>query len=81
MFARVLALLPKYIAISTREASFDVCSMAKTSTKIFVLEVMGRHAGWIAAAGGLAADAENDIPVRDSYFLKLNLIRKRLLKK
>ena len=53
----------KYIAISTREASYDVCSMAKTSTKIFVLEVMGRHAGWIAAAGGLAADADNDIPV------------------
>jgi ATP-dependent phosphofructokinase / diphosphate-dependent phosphofructokinase len=53
----------KYIAISTREASYDVCSMAKTSTKVFVLEVMGRHAGWIAAAGGLAADAENDIPV------------------
>ena len=53
----------KYIAISTREASFDVCSMAKTSTKVFVLEVMGRHAGWIAAAGGLAADADNDIPV------------------
>lgn len=53
----------KYIAISTREASFDVCSMAKTSTKVFVLEVMGRHAGWIAAAGGLAADATHDIPV------------------
>ncbi|MGB1799592.1 MAG: 6-phosphofructokinase [Gammaproteobacteria bacterium] len=53
----------KYIATSTREASFDVCSMAKTSTKVFVLEVMGRHAGWIAAAGGLAADADNDIPV------------------
>ena len=53
----------KYIAISTREASYDVCSMAKTSTKVFVLEVMGRHAGWIAAAGGLAADADNDIPV------------------
>ena len=53
----------KYIAVSTREASFDVRSMAKTSTKIFVLEVMGRHAGWIAAAGGLAADAETDIPV------------------
>jgi ATP-dependent phosphofructokinase / diphosphate-dependent phosphofructokinase len=53
----------KYIAISTREASYDVYSMAKTSTKIFVLEVMGRHAGWIAAAGGLAADADNDIPV------------------
>lgn len=53
----------KYIAISTREASYDVCSMAKTSTKVFVLEVMGRHAGWIAAAGGLAADADNDIPI------------------
>jgi len=43
----------KYIATSTLEASFDVRSMAKTSTKLFVLEVMGRHAGWIAAAGGL----------------------------
>ena len=53
----------KYIAISTREASYDVCSMAKTSTKVFVLEVMGRHAGWIAAAGGLAADEDNDIPI------------------
>ena len=53
----------KYIAISTREASYDVQSMARTSTKVFVIEVMGRHAGWIAAAGGLAADADNDIPV------------------
>ena len=53
----------KYIAISTREASFDVASMAKTSTKVFVLEVMGRHAGWIAAAGGMAADGDNDIPI------------------
>ena len=53
----------KYIAISTREASFDVASMAKTSTKVFVLEVMGRHAGWIAAAGGMAADSDNDIPI------------------
>jgi ATP-dependent phosphofructokinase / diphosphate-dependent phosphofructokinase len=53
----------KYIAISTREASYDVLSMAKTSTKVFVIEVMGRHAGWIAAAGGLAADEENDIPI------------------
>ena len=53
----------KYIAVSTREASFDVASMAETSTKVFVLEVMGRHAGWIAAAGALAADDENDIPV------------------
>lgn len=46
----------KYIAVSTLEASFDVRSMAKTSTKVFVLEVMGRHAGWIAAAGGLVED-------------------------
>jgi 6-phosphofructokinase 1 len=53
----------KYIAVSTREASYDVRSMAKSSTKVFVLEVMGRHAGWIAAAGGLAADADNDIPI------------------
>ena len=53
----------KYIAISTREASYDVCSMAKTSTKVFVIEVMGRHAGWIAAAGGLAADENNNIPI------------------
>lgn len=53
----------KYIAISTREASFDVASMAKTSTKVFVVEVMGRHAGWIAAAGGLAADESYNIPI------------------
>lgn len=53
----------KYIAISTREASFDVASMAKTSTKVFVLEVMGRHAGWIAAAGGMASDSKTAIPV------------------
>ncbi|MEN8108389.1 MAG: 6-phosphofructokinase [Pseudomonadota bacterium] len=53
----------KYIAISTREASFDVASMAKTSTRIFVLEVMGRHAGWIAAAGGLASTDDCDLPV------------------
>jgi len=53
----------KYIAISTREASFDVASMAKTSTKIFVLEVMGRHAGWIAAAGGMAASEDCDLPI------------------
>jgi 6-phosphofructokinase 1 len=51
----------KYIATSTLEASFDVRSMSRTSTKVFVLEVMGRHAGWIAAAGALVAD--HDIPV------------------
>jgi 6-phosphofructokinase 1 len=53
----------KYIAISTREASFDVASMAKTSTKVFVIEVMGRHAGWIAAAGGLARSDDCDLPI------------------
>ena len=53
----------KYIAVATREASFDVRSMCATSTKVFVLEVMGRHAGWIAAAGGLAVDADHDLPV------------------
>ena len=53
----------KYVAVSTREASFDVVSMAKTSTKVFILEVMGRHAGWIAAAGGLAADKPGDLPI------------------
>ncbi len=46
----------KYVAVSALEASFDVRSMAKTSTKVFILEVMGRHAGWIAAAGGLIED-------------------------
>jgi len=51
----------KYVAVSALEASFDVRSMAKTSTKVFVLEVMGRHAGWIAAAGGLIQD--HGIPV------------------
>jgi len=51
----------KYIAVSTLEASYDVRSMAKTSTKVFVIEVMGRHAGWIAAAGGLVED--HGIPV------------------
>ena len=53
----------KYIAVSTREASFDVASMSKTSTKVFVLEVMGRHAGWIAAAGGMASDEDIEIPI------------------
>ena len=52
----------KYIAVSTMEASYDVASMCKTSTKVFVLEVMGRHAGWIAAAGGLAGKEPGDAP-------------------
>jgi ATP-dependent phosphofructokinase / diphosphate-dependent phosphofructokinase len=52
----------KYIAVSTREAALDVASMARTSTKVFVLEVMGRHAGWMAAAGGLAGEKAGDAP-------------------
>ncbi len=52
----------KYVAVSIREAGFDVASMARTSTKVFVMEVMGRHAGWIAAAGGLAAEKAGDAP-------------------
>ncbi len=52
----------KYVATSIREAAFDVASMAKTSTKVFVLEVMGRHAGWITAACGLAAEKDGDAP-------------------
>ena len=69
----------KYVAISTMEVALDVLSMAKTSTKVFVLEVMGRHAGWIAAAGGLAGSKPEDaphiilfpeIPFRKRAFLK-----------
>jgi 6-phosphofructokinase 1 len=52
----------KYVAVSIREAGYDVASMAKTSTKVFILEVMGRHAGWIAAAGGLAAEKTGEAP-------------------
>jgi 6-phosphofructokinase 1 len=52
----------KYIAVSTREAALDVASMSRTSTKVFILEVMGRHAGWIAAAGGLAGSRAGDPP-------------------
>ena len=52
----------KYVAVSTLEASLDVASMCSTSTKVFILEVMGRHAGWIAAAGGLAAREAGDPP-------------------
>ena len=69
----------KYVAISTQEAALDVLSMAETSTKVFVLEVMGRHAGWIAAAGGLAGTRPEDpphiilfpeIPFKKAAFLK-----------
>jgi 6-phosphofructokinase 1 len=52
----------KYVATSIREAGYDVASMARTSTRVFILEVMGRHAGWITAACGLAAEKEGDAP-------------------
>ena len=52
----------KYVAVSTMEAALDVASMAKTSTRVFILEVMGRHAGWIAAAGGLAGKDPGSAP-------------------
>jgi ATP-dependent phosphofructokinase / diphosphate-dependent phosphofructokinase len=52
----------KYVAVSILEASLDVMSMAETSTKVFILEVMGRHAGWIAAAGGLVRHRKSDPP-------------------
>ena len=70
----------KYVAVSTREASFDVASMAKTSTKVFVMEVMGRHAGWIAAAGGLASDEDTDIPIV-ILFPEIEFDRKKFLAK
>lgn len=52
----------KYVALSTREAAFDIASMCATSTKVFILEVMGRHAGWIAGAAGLASRGEAEAP-------------------
>lgn len=69
----------KYVAVSIKEAGFDIRSMAETSTKVFIMEVMGRHAGWIAAASGLAAESEGDsphiilfpeIPFNEEAFLK-----------
>jgi 6-phosphofructokinase 1 len=69
----------KYVAVSTREAALDVASMCETSTKVFVLEVMGRHAGWIAAASSLAQELPGDaphiillpeVPFRQAQFLK-----------
>jgi len=52
----------KYVAVSTKEASLDIASMSSSSTKVFILEVMGRHAGWIAASGGLATQAQGEPP-------------------
>lgn len=52
----------KYVAVSIKEAALDVASMCDSSTKIFIMEVMGRHAGWIAGAGGLAVQEDGDAP-------------------
>ncbi len=52
----------KYTAVSVREAALDVAAMSDTSTKVFVYEAMGRHAGWLAAAAGLAGESRNDAP-------------------
>ena len=52
----------KYIATSVFEASLDVASMSETSTKVFILEVMGRHAGWMAASSALARSKKNNAP-------------------
>lgn len=52
----------KYTAVSVREAALDVAAMAETSTKVFVYEAMGRHAGWLAAAAGLAGDGPDQAP-------------------
>ncbi|MDF3031517.1 MAG: diphosphate--fructose-6-phosphate 1-phosphotransferase [Moraxellaceae bacterium] len=57
-FAPGFGSVAKYTAVSVREAALDVASMARTSTQVFVMEVMGRHAGWIAAASALAQDAD-----------------------
>jgi 6-phosphofructokinase 1 len=54
--------MAKYVATSLREAAFDLAAMSRTSTKVFVLEVMGRHAGWTTAACALAAEQEGDAP-------------------
>jgi 6-phosphofructokinase 1 len=70
----------KYIAVSTQEAALDVASMATTSTKVFVLEVMGRHAGWIAAAGGLAGKEPGDAP-HIILFPEIPFARREFLKK
>ncbi len=70
----------KYVAVSIMEASLDVESMASSSTKVFVLEVMGRHAGWIAAAGGLAQRKKGD-PPHIILFPEIPLDEAALLKK
>ena len=72
----------KYVAVSIREAGLDVASMCESSTKVFVMEVMGRHAGWIAGAAGLAAEEEGDSPhiiiFPEIAFNEAKFLRKKL---
>jgi ATP-dependent phosphofructokinase / diphosphate-dependent phosphofructokinase len=70
----------KYVAISTLEAGFDVASMAASSTKVFILEVMGRHTGWIAAASGLAGQ-NGDQPPHIILFPEVPFDQRRFLNK
>lgn len=70
----------KYVAVSTREAGLDVASMCETSTKVFILEVMGRHAGWIAAAAGLATEEEGQ-PPHIILFPEIAFNKEKFLKK
>lgn len=70
----------KYIAVSTKEAGLDIASMCSTSTKVFILEVMGRHAGWIAAAGGLANETM-DQPPHIILFPEIAFDRKKFIKR
>ncbi len=71
----------KYVAVSTKEAALDVISMAETSTKVFVLEVMGRHAGWIAAAGGLAGSGAAGEPPHIILFPEIPFKKRAFLKR
>ena len=71
----------KYVAVSTKEAALDVLSMAKTSTKVFILEVMGRHAGWIAAAGGLAGSGADGEPPHIILFPEIPFNQRAFLKR
>ena len=70
----------KYIATSMYEASIDLKSMCKTSTKVFIMEIMGRHAGWLTAASAVWKNNDSDpphicllpeIPFNQERFLKL----------
>ncbi len=70
----------KYVAVSMKEAGLDVESMCESSTKVFVLEVMGRHAGWIAAAGALAAENEAEAP-HIILFPEVKLDKEKFLKR